>query len=36
MMVSNPIDHVDDFADAGATQFCFHYEAAKGTLKNEN
>jgi len=28
MMVSEPLNHVDDFADAGATLFCFHYETA--------
>ncbi|KAJ1647419.1 RIBULOSE-phosphate 3-epimerase [Coemansia erecta] len=27
LMVSNPEQWVDDFADAGADLFCFHYEA---------
>ncbi|KAJ1795552.1 RIBULOSE-phosphate 3-epimerase [Coemansia sp. RSA 2598] len=29
LMVSNPEQWVDDFADAGADLFCFHYEATK-------
>ncbi|KAJ2851227.1 RIBULOSE-phosphate 3-epimerase [Coemansia brasiliensis] len=29
LMVSHPEQWVDDFADAGADLFCFHYEATK-------
>lgn len=28
LMVSEPEKWVDDFADAGASQYCFHIEAA--------
>jgi len=30
LMVAKPADFIDDFAAAGASQFTFHYETAKG------
>ncbi len=30
LMVAKPEDFVDDFANAGADQFTFHYEVAQG------
>jgi pentose-5-phosphate-3-epimerase len=32
LMVTNPMDYVDEFIKAGASGFTFHVEVAKGWL----